>query len=83
LNEEHLTQQHKAGEGWKPKPKKNHPKSTTGVIPRRQHRNNTMPSCEPAPTSAPSTGCLLLLSYGWTSTELVYGFTSVTNYVKK
>jgi hypothetical protein len=37
---------------------------------------------EPPPTSAPSTGCLLLLSCRWTSTELVYGFTLVTNYVR-
>ncbi len=33
------------------------------------------PSChsEPAPTSAPSTGYLLLLSCGWNSTELIFG----------
>ncbi len=28
---------------------------------------------EPAPTSAPSTGYLLLLSCGWTSTQLIFG----------
>ncbi len=33
------------------------------------------------PTSAPSTGCLLLLRCGWTSTELIFGFTLVTNAV--
>jgi hypothetical protein len=37
---------------------------------------------EPAPTSAPSTGCLLLLSCGWISTELIFGFTLVTNSVR-
>jgi hypothetical protein len=31
---------------------------------------------EPAPTS---TGCPLLLSCGWTSTELIFGFTLLTN----
>ncbi len=36
---------------------------------------------EPASTSAPSTGCLLLLSCGWTSSELIFGFTLVTNSV--
>jgi hypothetical protein len=30
----------------------------------------------------PSTGCLLLLSSGWTSTELIFGFTLVTNSVR-
>jgi len=36
----------------------------------------------PAPTSTPSTGCPLLLSCGWTSsTELIFGFTLVTNSV--
>jgi hypothetical protein len=35
---------------------------------------------EPA-TSTPSTGCLLLLSCGWTSTELIFGFTLLTNSV--
>jgi hypothetical protein len=35
----------------------------------------------PAPTSAPSTGCPLLLSCGWTSTELIFGLTLVTNAV--
>jgi len=37
---------------------------------------------EPAPTCAPSTGCSLLLSCGWTSTELIFGFTLVTNSVR-
>jgi hypothetical protein len=37
---------------------------------------------EPAPTSAPSTECLLLLSYERTSIELVFGFTLVTNSVR-
>jgi len=39
---------------------------------------------EPAPTSAPSTGWMpvFLLSCGWTSTELVYGFTLVTNSIR-
>jgi hypothetical protein len=36
---------------------------------------------EPAPASTPSTGCLLLLSCGWMSTESIFGFTSVTNCV--
>jgi hypothetical protein len=36
---------------------------------------------EPAPTTAPSTGCLLLLCCGGTLTELIFGFTLVTNYV--
>jgi hypothetical protein len=36
---------------------------------------------EPAPTSAPFTGCPLLLSCGWTSIELTSGFTLVTNFV--
>ncbi len=36
---------------------------------------------EPAPTSAPSTGCPDLLSCGWTSIELIFGFASVTNSV--
>jgi len=34
------------------------------------------------PTSAPSTGCPLLLSYGRASTELIFGFTLVTNSVR-
>jgi hypothetical protein len=38
---------------------------------------------KPAPTSAPSTGCLLLLSCGWTSTELIFSFTLVTDSVGK
>jgi hypothetical protein len=40
---------------------------------------------EPAPTSAPSTGCPLLLSCGWTSTqlELIFGFTLVINLGRK
>jgi hypothetical protein len=38
---------------------------------------------EPAPTSAPSTECPLLLSCGWTSTELIFGFTLETNSVEK
>jgi hypothetical protein len=29
----------------------------------------------------PSTGCLLLLSCGWTSTELIFGYSLVTNSV--
>jgi hypothetical protein len=33
---------------------------------------------EPAPTSTPSTRCLLLLSGGWTSSELIFSFTLVT-----
>jgi len=33
----------------------------------------------PAPTSALSTGCPLVLSCGWTSTELIFCFTLVTN----
>ncbi len=34
---------------------------------------------EPAAlTSTPSTGCLLLLSCGWTPTELIFGFTLIT-----
>jgi hypothetical protein len=37
---------------------------------------------EPAPTSAPSTGCPLVLSCGWTSTELILCFTLVTNSVR-
>jgi hypothetical protein len=36
---------------------------------------------EPAPTSTPSTGCPLLLSCGWTSTEFIFGFTLVANSV--
>jgi hypothetical protein len=36
---------------------------------------------EPASTSAPSTRCPLLLSCGWTSSELIFGFTLVTNSV--
>ncbi len=36
---------------------------------------------EPALTSAPSTGCPLLLSCEWSSTELIFGFTLVTNSV--
>jgi hypothetical protein len=36
---------------------------------------------ELASINAPSIGCLLLLSCGWTSTELIFGFTFVTNYV--
>jgi hypothetical protein len=36
---------------------------------------------EPAPTSAPSTGCPLLLSCGWTSIELIFGFILGTNFV--
>ncbi len=36
---------------------------------------------EPAPTSAWSTECVLLLSCGWTSTELIFGFNLVTNSV--
>jgi hypothetical protein len=36
---------------------------------------------EPASTSVASTGCLLLLGSGWTSTELIFGFTLVTNFV--
>jgi hypothetical protein len=38
---------------------------------------------EPTPTNAPSTGCSLLLSCGWTSTELIFGFTLATNYLGK
>jgi hypothetical protein len=34
------------------------------------------------PTSASSTGCSLLLSCGWTSTELIFGFTLVTHSVQ-
>jgi hypothetical protein len=34
---------------------------------------------EPAPTSSPSTGCLLWLSCGWSSTELLFGFILVTH----
>jgi len=38
---------------------------------------------EPAPTNASSTGCLLWLSCGWTSsTELIFGFTLVTHLVR-
>ncbi len=37
---------------------------------------------EPAPTSPPSTGRPLLLSCGWTSTELIFDFTLVTNSVR-
>jgi len=37
---------------------------------------------ELASTSAPSIRCLLLLSCGWTSTELIFGFTFVTNSIK-
>jgi hypothetical protein len=36
---------------------------------------------EPAPTSAQSTGCPLLLSCAWTSTELIFGFSLLTNSV--
>jgi hypothetical protein len=36
---------------------------------------------EPAPTGAPSTGCSLLLSCGWTSTEFIFGFKLGTNSV--
>jgi hypothetical protein len=36
---------------------------------------------EPTSTNAPSTRCMLLLSCGWTSTELIFGFTFVTNSV--
>ncbi len=43
--------------------------------------NMTDGHSEPTPTIAPSTGCLLLLSCGWTSTELIFGFTLVTNSV--
>ncbi len=44
---------------------------------------NGGPNHEPAPTSTPSTGCPSLLSCGWTSTELIFGFTLVTNSIKK
>ncbi len=38
---------------------------------------------EPAPTSAPSNGCPLLLSCRWTSsTELIFDFTLATNFVR-
>jgi hypothetical protein len=37
---------------------------------------------EPTPTNAPSNGCLLLLNYGKTSIELVYGFTLITNSIR-
>jgi hypothetical protein len=43
--------------------------------------NMTDGHSQPTPTIAPSTGCLLLLSCGWTSTELKFGFTVVTNSV--
>jgi hypothetical protein len=33
----------------------------------------------PALTSAPSTGCSLLLSYGWTSTAVIFSFTLIIN----
>jgi hypothetical protein len=36
---------------------------------------------EPAPISAPSTGCPLLFSCGWNWTKLIFGFTFVTNSV--
>jgi hypothetical protein len=36
---------------------------------------------KPSPTSAPSSGCLLLLSCGWSSTELIFGFIWVINFV--
>jgi hypothetical protein len=37
---------------------------------------------EPAPTSAPSRGCLLCLSCGWSSTELLLGFILVTHSIR-
>ncbi len=37
---------------------------------------------EPAHTSAPSSGCMLLLGCGWTSTELIFCFTLATNSVR-
>jgi hypothetical protein len=65
---------------------------TVGLIPithaliwphyqQHQQRKNKGSHNEPAPTSAPSTGCPDLLSCGWTSTELIFGFASVTNSV--
>jgi hypothetical protein len=39
----------------------------------------SMGHSEPAQTIAPSTGCPLLLSCGWTSTESIFGFRLVTN----
>jgi hypothetical protein len=38
---------------------------------------------EPAPTSAPSTGCPLFFSCGWSSTEFIFGSTLVINSVRK
>ncbi len=38
---------------------------------------------EPTPIGAPSTSCLLLLRGGWTSIELTFDFTLVTNYVNR
>jgi hypothetical protein len=50
-----------------------------GTWPRVRTRYSLSHS-EPAPTSTPSTGCPLLLSCGWiSSTELVFGFTLVTD----
>jgi len=46
-------------------------------------KNVCLRHSEPVPTSAPSTGCLFLLTCGWTSTELILGFTLVTNSVGK
>jgi hypothetical protein len=37
---------------------------------------------KPAPTSTPSTRWILLLSCGWTSIELIFSFTLVTNSAK-
>jgi hypothetical protein len=36
---------------------------------------------KPSPTSAPSTGCLLLLNCGWRTTELIFGFIWVISFV--
>jgi hypothetical protein len=37
---------------------------------------------EPAHTSTPSSGCMLLLGCGWTSTELIFCFTLATKSVR-
>jgi hypothetical protein len=72
--------------GWKLEPKSCPPCTTSCLgyvlIDWRAFDRHPEGHSEPAHTSAPSIGCLLLLSYGWTSNELVYGFTLVTDYVR-
>jgi hypothetical protein len=46
----------------------------------RSHQLNSFLRATTPTTSLSSTGCLLWLSCGWTSTEIIFAFTFVTNF---